>query len=178
MSGRLTLRHPLHGSRVTLRPPCCEEMPFIRTLWADEETMRPLGGPVTLTDEQAECWFTRMIDPGDEHNLYCLIFDEQNTPIGEVSFHRMDWGTMTADFNIKIIASRRRQGYGNEAMRLLLDYFFYPVGGQLMLDDLALNNLSGQAVLRRFGFEHDPSIKEHYRMFLTREKFRQLYPGK
>ena len=155
---------------VCLRPPRLADLDFIRALWADRETMAPVGGPVILDDAQARRWYARLVNPGQPSDLYCLVW-AHGQPVGEVSFHRLDPATMTADFNVKILAARRGRGYGRAAMRLLLDHFFNHLGGRLMTDDLAPDNLVGQAALRRFGWEHDPGATGVCRLRLTRDRF-------
>lgn len=165
----------LTGTRVQLRVPRVDELTFILWLWADPETMAPVGGPVHLTDEQAQGWYARMVDPGSETDLYCLILDPASVPVGEVSFHRLKKESMTADFNVKVAHTYRGQGYGRDAILTFLDYFFNRFGGRVMVDDLAHDNLVGQQALLGCGFEHDPSIEEAFVLRMTRERFRALY---
>jgi RimJ/RimL family protein N-acetyltransferase len=170
----LTLPNTLLNERITLKRPTWDDMPFIRALWSDEETMRAVGGVVTLTDEQARNWFARKIDPGSGTDGYWLIYDAANQPIGEISFHRLVRETMTADFNLKIKHSERGKGYARQAMRLVFDYWFGEFGGKVMNDDVALDNNAGQQALLKFGFEHDASITENFRLVLTREHYHSL----
>jgi RimJ/RimL family protein N-acetyltransferase len=149
-------------------------MPFIRSLWSDPETMQPVGGPVLLSDNQARRWFAKMIDPGNPTDCYRLIVNEENRPIGEISFHRLD-SNRAAEFNIKIASTERRKGYAREAMLLFLDYFFNHLGGRVLIDDVALGNHAGQRALLQFGFEHDSSAKDMFRLSMTREQYNQLY---
>jgi RimJ/RimL family protein N-acetyltransferase len=150
-------------------------MEYIRWLWSDRETMRPVGGPLYLTDDEAGRWFALMIDPGDETECYRLILNENKEPIGEVSFHHLDLNTMTAMFNLKVVHSERGKGYGQRAMLLFLRHFFYELGGKMMVDDIALDNLQGRKVLVQFGFVHDPSQREVFRVYLTKVRFHQLH---
>lgn len=149
-------------------------MRFIRRLWSDPETMRPVGGPVHLTDEQAEDWFARKIDPGNPTDSYRLILDHENRPVGEISHHHLDAESMTASFNIKIMHAERGKGYAKEAMQIFLNEFFNVRGGRVMMDDVALDNLAGQEALIRFGFEHDSNAGEVFRLRMTRERFNSL----
>ena len=169
-----TLHAPLRGPRVTLRVPGPEELPFIHRLWTDAATMAAVGGPVEVTLAQLEGWYARMVDPGRGTDLFTLIFDENDEPIGECGFHRLDWDSMQADFNVKVLANKRGQGYGGEAVRLLLEYFFAELGGQLMIDDLALDNPAGQQAMRRLGFLHDPEPMDCCRLFMTRDRYFEL----
>lgn len=164
----------LHGEPITLKCPTWDDMSFIRALWSDEDTMRAVGGAVILTDPQARNWFARKIDPGSGADGYWLIYDAVNQPIGEISFHRLAPETMTADFNLKIKHRERGKGYARQAMQLVFDYWFGEFGGKVMRDDVALDNVAGQQALLKFGFEHDASISENFRLVLTRERYHAL----
>ena len=161
--------------RVSLKIPQWEDMSFIRRLWSDPTTMAQVGGPVILTDEQADQWFRRMTDPANQTDCYRLIVNECGELIGEVSSHRLDRTTMTGEFNVKIIHSQRGKGYAKEAMRLFLDHFFGEYGGRIINDGVALNNRSGQEALLKFGFQHDSSEKEVFVLRMTRQRYYDLY---
>lgn len=161
--------------RVHLKMPHWDDMLFIRQLWSDSETMAPVGGPVILTGEQTEQWFKRMVDPGNPADCYRLIINEMNHPIGEVSSHRLDMTTMTGELNIKISHCQRRRGYAKEAMRLFLAYFFGEYGGRTIIDKVALDNHTGRQALLKFGFEHDPSIKEVCFLQMTQQRYHDLH---
>jgi RimJ/RimL family protein N-acetyltransferase len=176
--GAKTEQEALSGPRVQLRPPRWEEMAFVRWLWADPETMRPVGGPVLLSDEEARRWFARMVDPGSPTDFYCLIYNEKNQPIGEISLHHLDREGMEANFNVKIAAPFQGQGYAREAMGVFLGDFFHRLGGRAIVDDVALDNEAGQQVLLRFGFKHDPSATDVFRLRMTREWFESRFTRK
>jgi RimJ/RimL family protein N-acetyltransferase len=160
---------------IELKTPSWEEMSYIRWLWGDEETMEPVGGPILLMDDQASRWFRKIVDPGCPTDVYKLILNEKQQPVGEVSFHQYDKRTGTAMFNIKIASSERGNGYARAAMRLFLDKFFNDLDGRMMKDDVAIDNLRGQEVLIRFGFVHDPSEKNVFSVFITKDRFNLLY---
>jgi len=160
--------------RTVLKRPEKEDMEYIRWLWSDPETMEAVGGPVLLTDEEADRWYAYMVDPGRPTECYRLILNEEGDPIGEVSFHKLNLDNIAAMFNLKIVHSERGKGYGWEAMLLFLDYFFNELGGCKMVDEIALDNLRGQQVLLRFGFVHDPRQKENFCVSITREQFNSI----
>jgi RimJ/RimL family protein N-acetyltransferase len=159
---------------VELRLPAYEDMQFISWLWSDPETMQSLGGPIHLTDEQAKRWFALVIDPGSPSDCYRLIFNRRNEPVGEISFHEFNPDDQSAEFNIKIASTSQGKGYARKAMLLFLDYFFNQFGGQLLVDDVAPDNLRGQNVLLNFGFEHEASIEDVFRLKMTRERYKAL----
>jgi len=156
---------------LTLKKPTADDLGFIQWLWSDPKTMDPVGGPITLDDEEAAKWFAKKVSPGSASDYYRLILNQDNIPVGEVSFHRLDLDTMTADFNIKIASKYRGQGYAKQAMYLFLDYFFNEFNGQIMIDKVAKNNAAGKKVLLDFGFVEDPSEEEFYFLRLSKKRF-------
>jgi RimJ/RimL family protein N-acetyltransferase len=102
--------------------------------------MKPVGGPIHLTDAQTQHWFAKMIKPGSPTDCYRLIFNEKNEPVGEISFHCLVSTSMAADFNVKIASTNPGKGYAKKAMLLFLDFSFNQVGGQVMVDDIAPDN--------------------------------------
>lgn len=164
----------LKGDKVYIRQPYFSEIRYIQLLWGDKATMEAVGGPIELTDEKAEQWFKRMIDQRKETDQYFLIFNNTDDFIGEVSFHRFDRVTKIADFNIKILSEFRGNGYSQEAINLILDYYFRVFGGEIMFDDVAKDNIIGQQALLKFGFEHVPDREDVFLVKMTKEKFKSI----
>jgi RimJ/RimL family protein N-acetyltransferase len=161
----------LSGTSVYLRIPRPDELSFIQDLWADPETMKPVGGPVILSDTHAEQWFNRMVRPGSPSNCYCLIFTRDDIPAGEISFHNWDAATRSADLNVKVSDAFRGNGYGKDALQTFLSFFFNTVGGRVMRDDVAPGNTGGQHLLISLGFERDTRITAVCRLELTAERY-------
>jgi len=160
---------------ITLKKPEKDDLDFIQWLWSDQETMKSVGGPVIMNDQEADEWFRRMVDPGSQENRYRLILNLQGIPIGEISYHRLDPRMLCAEFNIKIASQYRGKGFAGQAMLLFLDEYFNIVGGQVMIDKIALSNLIGQRALLEFGFEHEPSSSEYFLVKITRKIFNKKY---
>ena len=76
---------------------------------------------------------------------------------------------------MKIASTRRGKGYAKKAMLLFFDIFFNQVGGRIMIDDVALDNLRGQHLLLNFGFEHDSQFVDVFRLSLTHERYNSIY---
>ncbi len=176
----LTQEDVLRGKCVYLRPPRLDELPFIRSLWADPKTMAAVGGTVDWPLARARKWFAHMVHPGTSDNCYCLIFNEKGTPVGEISFHRWQPEEKTAELNVKILAPHRRRGYARDALGVFLGYFFGQFGGEVMIDDVALDNRAGRHLMAALGFRHDAERTDVYRMRMTKRMFTALHgkPGK
>lgn len=166
----------IKGENVVLRTPTAADLPYIRRLWADPETMREVGGPIEMDEARARHWYEAMVDPGSERDRYFLICDKQSgEPLGEASFHRYDPAERTAEFNIKVEGKRRFGGHGFEAARLLLDHYFNAFGGESMLDPVAPANAPGQRALARFGFARVGTTDEAVVFRIDKRRFNELY---
>lgn len=164
------------GRNMYIKQPEYNELDFVQWLWADNETMCAVGGPVCLDDSEKEAWYKRMVDPTDGNNFYCLIYNNEDKPVGEVSFHRYDCLNGTAEFNIKIADKYRRNGYANEAITHLLLYFFNEFGGEKMIDTISANNLPGQTLLLNYGFKQkNQPDKKIILVEMTKKDFSDLY---
>lgn len=161
----------LKGKRVVLRPPSLEDLPYIRSLWADPATMKDVGGVVLRTEEQMHAWFRRMVDPGSDTDSYFLIVPKNGAPAGEASFHRYDHRTKTAELNVKVQARHRGRGYGPESVRLLLGHFFGEFGGEAMEDPVASGNAGGQRMLERLGFRRGGTADGAVVLLMDKESF-------
>jgi RimJ/RimL family protein N-acetyltransferase len=167
----------LTGRKVRLRLPRPDELPFIRILWGDPETMAPVGGTIDFPEARAREWFARMVDPGGPSDCYCLVFDRDDVPVGEISFHKWDPVQRSAELNVKTLATRRRQGLAGDALRAFLAFFFGPVGGALMVDEVAPANRAGLELLRSAGFQQHEGTSTFCRMTLTRSSYLQHCDG-
>jgi RimJ/RimL family protein N-acetyltransferase len=161
-------------TEVTLKKPTLDDLEFIQWLWSDLDTMDPVGGPILLNDYEARNWFSKMISPGSPTDSYRLIYNQDNVPVGEISFHRLDPDTMTADFNIKIASKYRKRGYAKKAMDLFLDHYFNQFGGQEIQDKVAANNSLGKKYLLGYGFMEVPVDKDYHLLKLSKERFIKL----
>lgn len=140
-----------NGKKVYIKQPEFNEMSFVKELWADKETMEGIGGVYDFSRNKWEMFYKKMVSPTDGKNFYCLIYNYRDKPVGEVSFHGYDSSTSVARFNVKILASQRKKGFGEEAVRLLLEYYFQEFGGKIIMDNIITD--SGVELGKKLGFE-------------------------
>lgn len=160
------------GKLIYLKSPDFNELDEVAKLWSDEATMKEVGGAVVFKKERYQDWYQRMINPGDGKNHYCLIYNNQNKVVGEVSFHRFDKICKMADFNIKIYDHHRGKGYAKEAMTLMMDYYFNEFGGDVLRDEVS--NEKGQCTLSNFGFEMIMKTEQGLLFEMTKTRFKSL----
>lgn len=151
--------------------PKISQLEFIMNMWADQPTMKPVGGVVLLNEDEALDWFRRMVDPGSPADCYRIIINDEEVPVGEVSFHRLNPDTMTAELNVKVLDRYRGRGYGSSAVMMMLDYFFGEFGGKTIIDLVAPDNTGGQQMLVSLGFSKDTNRTDVCLLSLNREDY-------
>ncbi len=158
-----------NGKLIYIKMPEFNELAFVRELWGKKENMGEFGDVYSFPKEKWEMFYRKMVSPTDGKNFYCLIYDLNDKPIGEVSFHGYNSATKVARINIKIHYEHRKKGYGEEALRLLLEYYFYEFGGQSIIDSVKSDE--GKSLLKKIGFEELNSVRNQRTYKLTKEKF-------
>ena len=102
-------------------------------------------------------WFNwRNNDPS--RRLY-TIESEKHEVIGSLTLREID-GRQSARLGITLGADYVSKGYGTEALRVFLDYYFDKMGFEQMVLDVAGTNLRAQHCYQALGFRQ---IGQHYR---------------
>lgn len=162
-------RYRRNGKDVYIKQPEFEELEFVSKLWGDEETMKDIGGVFNFPKEKWSNFYKKMVYPTDGKNFYCLIYNLDDEPVGEVSFHGYDSITKVARFNVKVLNKYRNHGYGEEGIRLLLEYYFFEFGGGIVMDNIS--NPAAMKILSKVGFQIVRQLKNETTMKLVREDF-------
>ena len=159
-----------NGKKVYIKQPEFEELEFVAKLWSDEDTMRSIGGVYDFPQNKREIFYKNMVSPTDGKNFYCLVYENlEGRVVGEVSFHGYDSITKCARFNIKINYKDRNKGYGEESLKLLLEYYFHDFGGKVVIDNI--KTLEGIKLLKKVGFEILAKYKDEIRVRLSKEDY-------
>ena len=114
----------LIGEHVYLRPLDAGDLAYIQK-WTNDPEIRGLIGEVRpMSRAKAEAFYERV--KSDEHRVWFIVaLKEDDRVIGEAGLLRMFPAWRTTDLSI-IIGERDAwgQGYGTDAINLLLDYAF------------------------------------------------------
>jgi RimJ/RimL family protein N-acetyltransferase len=114
----------LNGERLYLRPLEWEDLPLLRR-WANDPEVRGITGETTPMSEAGVEEFYERVRADRDRVWFMIVLKENDRPIGECGLLRMFPAWRTTDLSI-IIGEKAAwgQGYGTEAIRLLLDYAF------------------------------------------------------
>ena len=158
-----------NGKNIYIKKPEYKDLAFVTKLWADEETMKDVGGIFNIPESKWDMFYKKMVYPTDGKNFYCLVYTIRDKAVGEVSFHGYDSVSKIARFNIKIHYRYRNKGYGEEALKLLFEYYFLEFGGEMMMDNIP--TAAGVKVANKLGFKEVGKYKNGTQMKITKEDF-------
>lgn len=158
-----------NGKNIYIKQPDYKDFTFISRLWSDEETMKDIGGIFNFPEDKWKMFYKKMVQPTDGKNFYCLVYTIRDKAVGEVSFHGYDSVTKIARFNLKIHHRYRNKGYGEEALRLLFEYYFLEFGGEMIMDSIPTEN--GVRIAKKLGFQEIREYKDGTKMKITKEDF-------
>jgi RimJ/RimL family protein N-acetyltransferase len=114
----------LTGERVYLRPLTQEDVSYIRR-WANNPELRALTGEVLPLSEIGAEAYLEKLQQDQTRVWFMIIVKENNRVIGEAGLLRMFHAWRTSDLSIIIgEPDAWGQGYGTEAIEILLDYAF------------------------------------------------------
>ena len=119
-------RRVLRGERVLLRPLASSDLRRCVKWFSDPQIIRFLGrdAPVTLAEE--ERWF-RDYERRTDEQIFAIEVEGQH--VGNLGLHKIDRVHRKAEVGIVIgEPSFWSQGYGTEAMRVVLQYGFDGLG--------------------------------------------------
>lgn len=125
----------LQGKKVFLRPLNEADLDVYYTMFFDSEVRRLTGTKQAFTSAQIEQYIANKWQESDSVLLLICLQDSEEV-IGDIALQDIDTTNRNANMRIAISQiAHQGQGYGSEAMQLLLDYGF----GLLNLHRIELN---------------------------------------
>ncbi len=152
----------LVGERVYLRPFEKKDLPYVYQ-WANDPEVRALTAEVNpMTPSGLEKFWDKVSNEPDRIWL-TVCLKEGDRPIGEVGLHRMFPAWRQTDLSIILgDKSTWSQGYGTEAINLLLDFAFgYLNMHRVSLGVVAFNDRAVK-FYEKIGFKHEGLERDGY----------------
>ncbi len=155
--GTVTEEMELRGPRVTIRPMRRSDLEAMMR-WQPSTDLRyqPFDFPKRSRAEHVRWFEWRSREPS--RRLY-TVENEAGQIIGSLTLREII-ERRSARLGITIGAEFTSQGYGTEALRLFLDYFFGEMGFARMVLDVAATNQRAVRAYRALGFR---PTGQHYR---------------
>ncbi len=153
----------IYGKRLRLRAPERQDLPQFVAWLNDPEVIAGLLISLPLSLAEEEQWFGGMLQrPAEERPLVIEVRrDEDWLMIGNCGFHNMDWRCRSGEVGIFIGDKRYwNQGYGTEAMRLLLRHGFNTLNLNRIFLEVYESNPRAVRSYEKAGFLHEGRKRE------------------
>lgn len=157
----------IYGDRIRLRAPKRDDMLLFTSWLNDPEVGQYISIILPFSIEEEESWFDAMLKrPKEEHPLVIEArHSEANgvekwVPIGNLGFHTVDWRVRSAELGIVIADnSYWDQGYGSEAVRLMLRHGFETLNLQRIFLRVFESNPRAIRSFEKVGFVHEGRMR-------------------
>ena len=157
------------GERIRFRGAEREDLPHFVKWINDPEVQQGIGIYHPYSQAEEDGWFESMLTrPVDEH----VLAIEMRLPasgeaaenwklIGSIGFGKIDWRNRSAEFGINIgEKSYWNQGYGTEAVRLLLKHGFQTLNLNRIFLRALETNLRAIRAYEKAGFKHEVRMRQ------------------
>ncbi len=151
----------LHRS-IYLVKPSYKNLKLTKELLNCEKTMsfnKRWGGVVDFSEDKWASFYDRFLGENSE-NVYFHIYNLDNVFVGEVSASYKE-EFKAYGLNIKIKYDFRGNNHGSDALSEFLDYLFYEMKIDRIVDNVALDNFSAIKLLNSFGFREILETSEY-----------------
>ena len=153
----------IFGKRVRLRAIEREDLPRFVMWLNDPDVVQGLmlGSPLSIPQE--ERWFEKLLEhPVEEHPLVIeLKMNEAWIPVGNIAFDSIAWVDRAAEVGI-VIGEKKfwNQGYGCEAMRLMLRHGFNDLNLNRIYLRVYATNPRAVKSYEKAGFTHEGRLRQ------------------
>ena len=156
----------IYGKRIRFRAPERSDIPRFVTWLNDPEVRRGISQYLPYSTIDEEKWFDKMLSqPPYEHPMVIEIRKageaEEWISIGSIGFFSIDWRNRCSEFGIMIGEKAYwNQGYGTEAVRLLLKHGFETLNLNRVFLRVFENNPGAIRAYEKTGFSHEGRLRQ------------------
>jgi RimJ/RimL family protein N-acetyltransferase len=151
------------GKLVRLRALRAEDWTFLHSLDQDTESQR-LGYriPFPRNPEGTRKWAEERAAEGANGDRFFFVIETlEGETLGTLHVHNADRRNGTFEYGIDIARAARGRGYGSEAIRIGLRYYFGELGYQKANATVFSFNEPSQAMHRRLGFTEEGRVRRN-----------------
>ena len=154
----------LETERLTLREMTQDDLPALREILQDEETMYAYNGAFDEAETQA--WLDRQLSRYAQYGfgLWAVVLKESGGMIGQCGLTMQPWrGDEVLEVGYLFNRAFWHHGYATEAARRCMEYAFDRLGAREVCSIIRETNLPSRRVAERNGMTVRDSWVKHYR---------------
>jgi RimJ/RimL family protein N-acetyltransferase len=153
----------IYGKRIRFRGIERTDLPTFVDWLNDPEVRQGLSHFLPMSMAREELWFEDLLKLSPEQQGFAMEakLDDTWTLIGSIGFHEIDWISRKAEIGIMIgVKSQWNQGYGSEAMSLMLQHGFETLNLHRIYLKVFSNNPRAIRSYEKAGFVHESRLRE------------------
>jgi diamine N-acetyltransferase len=108
--------------------------------------------PPAMSPRQRDSYWAHQRQSGTTRLF--AVEDLAGTLVGRIGLREIDWYALSAVLGVSFRPDRLSQGLGTDAMQAFLEYYFGPLGMEVLFLDVAAFNLRARRCYERCGFQH------------------------
>ena len=155
----------LQTERLLLRQISLSDAPSVQLLRSNEEVMKYINRPLTLTLEEAESWVGIVLDTlaKNEGITWCICLKElPEQHIGSIGLWRIEKENYRAEIGYMLDPMMQGKGIMYEAIEKVVEYGFQVLKLHSIEGQLDPRNIASGSVLKKAGFVQEALFKENY----------------
>ncbi len=165
----------LQGNLVNLRALELKDLTFLYTIENDESLWELSQTKTPFSKDILQKYLeTAQKNPQKIKQLRLVITSKTNEPIGFIDLFELDSENKRAGVSIVILNSHRRNGFGKEALSLLIQYSFNTLGLHQVYSNVLEDNNASICLFESVGFEKI-GLKKDWRLYEGRYKNEYLF---
>ena len=165
----------LQGDLVNLRALELKDLTFLYTIENDESLWELSQTKTPFSKDILQKYLeTAQKNPQKIKQLRLVITSKTNEPIGFIDLFELDSENKRAGVSIVILNSHRRNGFGKEALSLLIQYSFNTLGLHQVYSNVLEDNNASICLFESVGFEKI-GLKKDWRLYEGRYKNEYLF---
>lgn len=158
----LPVQPSLIGDNLYLRPAVAEDISatYHWTLQSEpqSQTCRPF---VIKTPQEAAESFAAVSRSLDKMQFMAVPI-EGGKPVAQVSYFDLNQQNRSVELGLIVDPEQRKQGFGAEALRIMIKYLFRHRGLNKVYAQTAACNQPTVKLLEKLGFKRDATLRDHY----------------
>ena len=157
----------LTTERLLLRALILADAPGIRIMRSNEEAMKYINRPLTLTIEDAEKWIGVILESlaKNEGITWCMSLKEAPAePVGTIGLWQLDKENYRAEIGYMLAPPLQGKGIMYEAIKKVVDYGFRQMKLHSVEGKIDPRNIASGKLLEKAGFVQEAYFKENYYM--------------
>lgn len=152
----------LIGDKVYLRPTTPEDYPSIYVWQLANDPQSTTCRPRLLrTAAQAVDAF-KSAEPRETEQTFTVVRKKDDVAVGMIRFFGLNTLNRSVELGLQIDPDEQRNGFGSDAMRVLIRYLFRYRGLNKVHAQTADFNEGAVALLEGLGFKRDGRLRQHY----------------